>query len=139
MSRYNRFQAEEVVEPTVNLTPLIDVVFVVLIIFIVIAPLLDIDQIVLADSNPHGQKACLSVEECGPIAIHVKADNSIWLNGRKVTLVDAQALLKEAYKKFPNATPQLFNDRNASFGTYQSIKNAAEAAGFKQLDIILKP
>lgn len=37
-------------EPTVNLTPLIDVVFVILIMFIVIAPLLDLDRIELAQA-----------------------------------------------------------------------------------------
>lgn len=130
---------EEIIEPAVNLTPLIDVVFVVLIIFIVIAPLLDIDQISLADSNPAGQKTCLSVEECGPIAIHVKADNSIWLRGRRVTPSQLQLILKEAKLRFPNSTPQLFQDRNASFGTYQMIKNSAEVAGFQQLDVVLKP
>lgn len=139
MPRYKSFDHEEFQEPIVNLTPLIDVVFVVLIIFIVIAPLLDIDQIALADSSPAGQKTCLSVEECGPIAIHVHANNQIWLNGKKVTLKELQVLLGEAKQKFPSATPQLFHDRNAHFGTFQSIKNAAEAAGYKQMDVVLKP
>ncbi|MBM3184115.1 MAG: hypothetical protein FJZ64_02270, partial [Chlamydiae bacterium] len=39
-------------EPLVNLTPLIDVVFVVLISFMLIAPILDIDSLTLAPSGP---------------------------------------------------------------------------------------
>lgn len=138
MSRFSRFSLEEVSEPTVNLTPLIDVVFVVLIIFIVIAPLLELDQIVLADSSREAGKACLSMEDCGPVSIQVKADNGIWLNGSKVSLPELEQQLKLSKQNFPTATPQLFHDRSAHFGTYQSIKNAAEKAGFKQMDIVLK-
>ena len=47
--------------------------------------------------------------------------------------------LKQAKKRYPQAKPQIFHDKKAHFGTYQAIKNAAEAAGFQQMDIILKP
>ncbi len=137
--RLNRSSKEEVLEPVVNLTPLIDVVFVVLIIFIVIAPLLELDQISLADSSHVGQNTCLSSGECSPIAIQVHRDNTIWLNSKKVSLKELQELLKEAKVKFPSARPQLFHDKQAQFGVYQSIKNVIEIAGFTQMDIVLKP
>ena len=38
-------------ESLLNLTPLIDVVFVVLIIFILIAPMLDVDKVQLASTH----------------------------------------------------------------------------------------
>jgi biopolymer transport protein ExbD len=47
--------------------------------------------------------------------------------------------LKQAKTRYPQATPQLFHDRRAQFGTYQSVKNASEEAGFSQLELILKP
>ena len=74
-----------------------------------------------------------------PIAIHVHKDNTVSLNNRKIKMVQLSALLIQAHKKYPNARPQLFHDRKAHFGTYQSVKNAAEDAGFHQMDIILKP
>jgi biopolymer transport protein ExbD len=139
VSRRTRSSAEEISEPPVNLTPLIDVVFVILIIFIVIAPLLELDHITLADSSQGADKVCLSVEECSPIAIQVHANNEVWLNGKKVELVNLQQHLVEAKGKFPGATPQVFHDKRAHFGTYQSIKNAAELAGFNKIDVVLKP
>lgn len=137
--RLGRANREDVVEPLVNLTPLIDVVFVVLIIFIVIAPLLELDQITLAESSHSGQNHCLSTGECSPIAIQVHRDNSIWLNGKKLAMTDLERELKEAKLKYPSARPQLFHDKQAQFGTYQSIKNVVENAGFTQMDIVLKP
>ncbi len=39
----------------------------------------------------------------------------------------------------PESRPQIFHDKNAKFGTYQTVKNALEAAGFSEMDLILKP
>ncbi|HEV8052197.1 MAG TPA: biopolymer transporter ExbD [Parachlamydiaceae bacterium] len=132
--------SQAIEEPTVNLTPLIDVVFVILIAFIVIAPLLELDHVELANAAIASQDdQSISVQETSPISIHVKQDNTVALNGQLVALGElphSLAILKERY---PNAKPQLFHDRKAHFGTYQTIKNAAESAGFQQMDVILKP
>jgi biopolymer transport protein ExbD len=122
-------------EPVINLTPLIDVVFVVLIAFMLIAPVLDIDSVDLALSGS-GEKKEL---EQGPLSIIVHADNSIWYQGTKVSLSQLEGHLRQAKKRHPNAVPQLIHDRQAQFGTYQSVKNTLEAIGFAQMDVILKP
>jgi biopolymer transport protein ExbD len=126
-------------EPTVNLTPLIDVVFVILIMFIVIAPLLELDRVELADGPAAMLAATSSVQETSPITIHVHQDNTIWFNNQPVTPKDLVSKLKQAKGQYPQAHPQIFHDKTAHFGTYQTVKNAAEEAGFSHIDIILKP
>lgn len=126
-------------EPTVNLTPLIDVVFVILIMFIVIAPLLELDRVELADAPIAMLSSASSVQESSPITIHVHQDNSIWFNNQIISPKELVPLLKQAKTKYPQAHPQIFHDKKAQFGTYQSVKNAAEEAGFSHIDIILKP
>lgn len=126
-------------EPTVNLTPLIDVVFVILIMFIVIAPLLELDRVELAEGPVAMLAASSSVQESSPITIHVHPDNTIWFNNQQVTPKDLAAKLKQAKIQYPQARPQIFHDKKAHFGTYQTVKNAAEEAGFSYIDIILKP
>lgn len=141
MSRrcFNLSDSRVIEEPTVNLTPLIDVVFVILIAFIVIAPLLELDRVELADAAMDAHDKPFSVQEVSPIAIHVKQDNKISLNGQAIDPKNLSEALKELKVRFPKAKPQLFHDRKAQFGTYQTIKNAAEFAGFQQMDVILKP
>lgn len=134
-----RRRSETIEEPTVNLTPLIDVVFVILIMFIVIAPLLELDRVELAESGGDPMDSSVAVQETSPISIHVRGDNTILFNNKTVTLNQLGAQLKQAKSRYPGARPQLFHDRKAHFGTYQSIKNVTEEAGFKQIDIILKP
>lgn len=122
-------------EPTINLTPLIDVVFVVLISFMLIAPMLDIDPVDLSVSSGAEKKEV----KAGPISISVHADDTIWIHGKKVTLVELEAILKQEKKKYPKVTPQLAHDKKAHFGTYQALKNTLESVGFEQVDIVLKP
>lgn len=126
-------------EPVVNLTPLIDVVFVILIMFIVIAPLLELDRVELADGPASSLNNSTSVNEKSPITIHVHQDNSIYLNTEKLTASDLAMKLKIAKTQHPQVNPQLFLDRKSHFGTYQTVKNAAEEAGFTSIDLLLKP
>ncbi|MBS4164769.1 Uncharacterized protein PRO82_002102 [Candidatus Protochlamydia amoebophila] len=126
-------------EPAVNLTPLIDVVFVILIMFIVIAPLLEQDHVELADAPKFNLNNHQSVQESSPITIHVRSDNTIWLNQELILPHLLAEKLKQIKLKHPKITPQIFHDKKACFGTYQLVKNAAEEAGFSKVDIILKP
>lgn len=139
-SRFRRLNqlSLEIEEPSINLTPLIDVVFSILIMFIVVAPLLELDRIVLASANHESDKT-LSVKESGPLSIHVHQDNTIWLNRKQVEEADFLPLLKLEKQKNPSALPQVYHDKRAYFGTYQMIKNSLEAAGFEQMDLVLKP
>lgn len=141
MSRrfFRQLDSRAIEEPTVNLTPLIDVVFVILIMFIVVAPLLELDRVELADTAFASHDKSISVQEVSPIAIYVREDNAILVDGHPISLTQLTDYLKKAKARYPNTRPQLFHDKKAHFGTYQAVKNAAEAAGFQQLDIILKP
>jgi len=124
-------------EPIINLTPLIDVVFVILISFIVIAPLLEMDKVQLARGAPfHTPVHC---QDSSPIQIHVYPDNTVSFNLRKISMNDLPKLLSEAKRQNPTARPQLFHDKKACFGTYQQIKNILEGCGFSELDVVLAP
>jgi biopolymer transport protein ExbD len=126
-------------ETHMNLTPLIDVVFVVLIMFIIIAPMLELDRVQLASSAKRDAGEMAVVQENSPVAIHVHEDNSIWLNNKIVSEKELVLILREAKRAYPQKIPQLFHDKKAHFGTYQTVKNAVEIAGFEQLDVILQP
>ena len=125
-------------EATINLTPLIDVVFVVLIIFILIAPMLELDRVELATAAATPNKHSATSENSS-LTIHVHSDNTIWFHGKCVHADQLTELLKQARKQGNHRIPQLFQDKRACFGTYQNVKNAVEMAGFEQVDVILKP
>ena len=96
-----RFQSlsegDSIDEPLINLTPLIDVVFVVLITFMLIAPILNTDNVELAQGG-HAQKGGA---QSSAISISVHADNSIWFASQKVTLSQLEQRLKEEKRLHP--------------------------------------
>jgi biopolymer transport protein ExbD len=124
-------------EPSINLTPLIDVVFVVLIAFIIVAPLLNYDGVELASGN--STLIHKNVNQQSPIVITVNASNTITLNHQPVDESLLNAQLSELKLRHPTAIPQLFHDQKASFGTYCRIKNALEEVGYQQLNVVLLP
>ncbi len=121
----------------INLTPLLDVLFLILVFFILIAPLLDFDRLELAPSTANKQELT-PLNDTSPIKIYVQKDNSIWLGTHAVTLSDLSIALNQYYQSRPKDIPQLYQDQNASFGTYQKIKNLVETIGYEQLDVVLK-
>ncbi len=138
-NRFSSHKGELGEDVQLNLTPLIDVVFVVLIMFIIIAPMLELDRVQLSSAAHRTDKEMAIVQENGPITIHVHADDTIWFNSKRVSEKDLLILLKDAKKHHATRVPQLFHDKQAHFGTYQVVKNAIELAGFEQLDVILQP
>lgn len=122
-------------ETLVNLTPLIDVVFVVLILFILIAPMVEADRVQLSFFS---SELTHPIYENAIATIYVHEDNSIWLNQLRISEEQLIHYLKDLHEKQGNIPLQLFHDKRAQFGVYQSIKNAAELAGFDQLDVIVK-
>lgn len=132
------FDDSEEEEPHINLTPLIDVVFVVLIAFMILAPLLEIDQVELAEAPSASQKK-ESLQEASILAIAVRRNNTIWVGGKQIALSDLDAWLKTEKLRHPGRIPKLFQDKRAEFGTYQAVKNRIEACGFEELDVVLQP
>lgn len=124
-------------EPLINITPLIDVVFVILIAFIVIAPLLEMDRVELA-SGAHMHPSA-HFQDASQIQIHVYKDNTIAMNSQKITLKMLPKMLSEAKQRHPKMRPQLFHDKEAYFGTYQAVKTSLERAGFQEVDVVLSP
>jgi len=125
--------------PEVNLTPLIDVVFVVLIMFILIAPVLEIGKVELADAGSHNKDATILEKEDSPVIIHVEKDDAIFINKIRVKVQDLPRVLNLAKAKHPKAKPLVFHDKRATFGIYNQVKNALEGAGFVEMDLVLNP
>jgi biopolymer transport protein ExbD len=134
----SRRSSETPQEPLINITPLIDVVFVVLIAFIVIAPLLEQDRVALSSGGAPSHSP-IHFQDASSIQIHVYQDNSVSVNQEKVSMLELPRVLRQIKKQFPKARPQLFHDKKAYFGTYQQVKNTLEVCGFQEMDIVLSP
>ncbi|MDN3508398.1 MAG: biopolymer transporter ExbD [Simkaniaceae bacterium] len=136
--RFSKGTDEEREDEAIDLTPLIDVVFVVLITFILIAPLLKLDHISLAPVGVK-EKASVTPQNKSGIVLRVAKNETITLNEKPITIKELAGSLAELGRNQPGEIPKLFQDEKSSFGMYQTIKNALEEAGFEEMDVILKP
>lgn len=132
--RYLLQQEESQDDGLINLTPLIDVVFVILISFILLAPMLEMEKVSLAEGPP-GKPSLTS----SGVAVILTETNSILLNRKKITLSELPEQLRQLKKTYPKEPLRFFPDKRSQFGVYQEIKNIAEAVGFEEMDIILTP
>lgn len=127
-------ESESLDEPLINLTPLIDVVFVVLITFMLIAPILDVDLVELASGGNSSKKEFSH----SSLIISIRADNSLWFRGKQMTLPDLEKALLMEKMGHPHSIPQVMPDKRSHFETYQAVKNTLEACGFEQMDVLLQ-
>lgn len=137
--RYSSFGKDgDSSEPQVNITPLIDVVFVVLISFILIAPLLQIEEIELSKGGE--QTKALENAEKSRIQVQIDANNEVRLNKILAKEDHLPQLLCAWRARWPAKRRALvFCDHRASFGTYQRVKCTLEGAGFEHLELVLIP
>ncbi|WP_213318879.1 ExbD/TolR family protein [Chlamydiifrater volucris] len=130
------FTSKEEDEPSVNLTPLIDVVFVILMTFMVSVPFIRLDSVTLC---PSLTKNTSSPEQKSPeIVLRVFANNTVTVNDQEIDLSSLSAKLKALKQQFPSAIPLLLHDEKASFGTYRRVKDQVETVGFKDLHVALR-
>lgn len=121
----------------INVTPLVDVVLVLLIIFMVVTPLLEKD---IAVSVPNTEKV-EQVEEVPPDQLVVKllANNDVTLNGDKIEMNDYVSRLEAVLKKEPNPRKRIvfiLAEDGASYGSLVHLFDGAKQAGADTLGLM---
>ena len=128
-SRSRRASAE------INITPFVDVMLVLLIIFMVAAPLMqqgiDIDL-------PETTTQALRVQN-NPLILSVKKDGRYFLGRSEIQLADLVSKLQAVFEARDSKEIYLRADRAAAYGTVVKAMAAAQNAGSKQLGIITEP
>ena len=115
------------VKAEINVTPLVDVVLVLLIIFMVITPMLQRGKDV---KLPRALK--VEAEKKGePIIISVTTDKSIWIERDKYTDEGFQAELERKLLAQPNQRVLLKGDQSLTFEDVRRVLNLARKAGAK--------
>jgi biopolymer transport protein TolR len=117
------------VKSDINVTPLIDVVLVLLIIFMVVTPLLERGKSVNLPKSEHGDAA----KDPGTLVISMPSDRSLWVEGQPATLESLSALLAQAMAANPGRKVLLRGDETLAVGPVREVMATARAAGASQV------
>jgi len=119
----------------INVTPLVDVMLVLLVIFILTAPLLtsairlDLPQ----------SKAAQGGEAPEALSLSLKASGELFINDKPTTLVDLSAELQRQATQKPNLEVQLRVDQAVPYGQVLDIMGLAQQAGLSRIGFVTAP
>ncbi|MCK6528632.1 biopolymer transporter ExbD [Myxococcota bacterium] len=122
------------VQSEINVTPLVDVVLVLLIIFMVITPLLTKSLPVLVPEKAEEEAPPEQVNQ--QLVVYVNEDNSIDLNGTPTTIPELVEKLPGLLKRVPQKVVFFDADDGAPYGTCVNVMDAARGAGAATLGIM---
>ena len=113
--------------PEINITPLVDVVLVLLIIFMVIAPQMQKGQPVAMAEVGHPDAEAKG--QFDPITISVTKDGTIWYEKDKIGMPALALVFAEIKAKSPDRKVILQADRSVAFKHVRRVFAAAQDAG----------
>ncbi|WP_310599791.1 protein TolR [Desulfobulbus sp.] len=119
----------------INVTPLVDVMLVLLIIFMVTAPMMT--QGLEVDLPEATTKALPQQEE--PLVVTIKKEGDVYLKKEKMTSATLQQQLRIMSPEVKKEGIYLRADKNVPYGVVTSTMADIHAAGFDKLGMITVP
>jgi biopolymer transport protein ExbD len=116
-------------ESSVDITPMLDVVFIMLIFFIVTATFvkesgIDVDKPAAATAI---------VQEKASILVAIDADNNIWINRRQVDPRSVRSIIERLHAENPKGTVVIQADKESKNNTLVQVMDASRRAGVYEI------
>ena len=121
--------ADESHEASVDITPMLDVVFIMLIFFIVTATFVKESGI---DVN-RPQAATAVVKEKANILIAIDASNRIWIDRREVDVRSVRANIERLHAENPKGTVVIQADKDSRNEVLVQVMDASRLAGVYEI------
>ncbi|NKI35060.1 biopolymer transporter ExbD [Wenzhouxiangella sp. XN79A] len=118
-------------EPEINITPMLDIVFIMLIFFIVTTTF-------VRETGVEVEKPTAITSEARPqgnVLIGIDSNDQIWMNGSQIELSDVRTLVSRARDENPEGSVILISDKGARTGTLVDIMDQVQAAGVSRMAI----
>ncbi|MCF5469633.1 ExbD/TolR family protein [Pseudomonas syringae] len=116
----------------INVTPLVDVMLVLLVVFIVTAPLLT-NSIPI---NLPKTESVAPVEQKDPLVVSIDGQGKLFINKDEIQPDLLETKLKAAREKTPDVRVQLQADNAVNYGEVARAMASIERAGITRLSVI---
>ncbi|AEG91294.1 ExbD/TolR family protein [Ramlibacter tataouinensis] len=119
----------------INVTPLVDVMLVLVVIFIVTAPLLASSVRLDLPSTEAAQPGDASAS----ISVAIDARGQLFVQDKPVTAPQLAQQLAEAARRNPDTEVQLRADQAVPYGRVVEVMGAAQQAGLNRIGFVAEP
>jgi len=133
MARRRRQRAEE--ESDINMTPMLDIVFIMLIFFIVTTSF--IKETGIDPRRPIAETAVPKPR--GNILIGVDTDGFIWMNKRRIELNQIRQLVEDAVNENPESSAIVIADEGSATGVVIEVMDQVRLGGVINIAIAAEP
>ncbi len=119
----------------INVTPFVDVMLVLLIVFMVSAPLLTVGVPI---DLPQSQAKALQ-QDNQPLTVSVNVDGQVYLQDKQIELDDLVPKLKaiiDARHGDPNEQIYVRGDRKVDYGTMMKVMGRISGAGYHKVALV---
>lgn len=116
----------------INVTPFVDVMLVLLIVFMVTAPLM---TVAVPVDLPKTQARTMSQQK-EPLVVSIDKDGKAYLQEKSMELTDLVPKLKAVTGANPDARIFVRGDKGVSYGRIMEVMGAIAAAGFNKVALI---
>ncbi len=134
---FGRLERTQLPQPMsdINMTPLVDVMLVLVVIFIITAPL-------LASSirlDLPGTEAARPNDAPRFVTVALDAKGSLFLNDKPVTAAELAQKLADSGRQNPDTEVQLRADQSVAYGRIVEVMGAAQKAGLNRIGFVAEP
>lgn len=119
----------------INVTPLVDVVLVLLVILLLVAPMLDEEVPVELPVAAHADAR----EAATTPTLTIAGDGAVSFEGAPLPSIDLSARLATIYAERAEKTVMLAADRSLGYARVVEVMDACRAAGIERIGILTAP
>ncbi len=119
----------------INVTPMVDVMLVLLIIFMVITPMLQ-KGVSVNLAKTHNPRAMPNAEKTDAIELAVTRDGKVFLNAAPVQMDQVTTKVKDLIATKLDKTVFVKSDARAKYGDVVEVVDNVRAAGVEQLGLL---
>ena len=124
----------------INVVPYIDVTLVLLVVFMVTAPLLM--QGVKVDL-PVANSALMDMQKQEPLIISIKLDGTYWIDENGTNIANSLAFIKDRVAKVlrqkPNTPVLVWGDAQVDYGSVVDLMSQLQIAGAPSVGLVTEP
>ena len=119
----------------INVTPMVDVMLVLLIIFMISAPLLTVGVPI---DLPQTQAASLDQADKEPLAVSVATNGQVFLQNTEIKLEELAPKLKAITAARGGNEERIYvrGDKTVDYGTMMKVMGRLSAAGFRKVALV---
>ena len=121
-------------ESEINITPMLDIVFIMLIFFIVTTSFIKETGI---DPNRPVAETAIRAEQ-GNILIAISPNDQIWMNKNQIQLESVRILMEAAHAENPESSVVIVADELASTGLVMDIMDQIRLGGISKVSLSAK-